>query len=410
MMGCRMEAADRQRSAAARVLLHLSIVILSVAFSLVAAELVVRFFYPSPVKEGFFIWPPNLQMTFTPSDRIMPGVSGPSVFRVNSYGIRGEEVLSKHRIRILAIGGSTTECLYLDQKETWPYLVQEKLNAAIGEEAVWVGNAGKSGMSTNNHIVALKYLPMEELRIDMILLLVGINDFSKRLARGDGSAGHGRGTPRSEQDFIAETFVGKNRFYEKDPFLKRTRIWQLLRQLKKRIGGKKTQDKSGEVYLAWRENRKNAGRFIEDLPDLSNALEEYGNNIEKLIEIARRRSIELIFMTQPTLWRTDMPESQKRLLWFGGIGDFQEKAGMPYYTAEALEKGIRLYNEALQRACKKRNVRLIDLARTVDKTPEHFYDDVHFSEGGARRVAQVVSAYLQDLLLAEYRNQIQRDD
>ena len=46
--------------------------------------------------------------------------------------------------RILTLGGSSTECLVLDQTEAWPQLLQDRLNET-NKYQVWVGNAGQSG-------------------------------------------------------------------------------------------------------------------------------------------------------------------------------------------------------------------------------------------------------------------------
>jgi hypothetical protein len=86
------------------------------------AEIGPRLVFPPSGK--YYPWLPNLHRIFRPDPNIMPGVQGESNFIVNSQGVRGDEFSPDDDYRILAIGGSTTECLYLDQTEAWPYLVQ----------------------------------------------------------------------------------------------------------------------------------------------------------------------------------------------------------------------------------------------------------------------------------------------
>src|SRR4051812_17145031 len=63
---------------------------------------------------AYSIWPPHLHQELHPTPDIMPGVSGISRFAVDSLGLRGDEPVEDREIRVLALGGSTTECLYLD--------------------------------------------------------------------------------------------------------------------------------------------------------------------------------------------------------------------------------------------------------------------------------------------------------
>jgi lysophospholipase L1-like esterase len=89
-----------------------------------------------------------------------------------------------------------------------------------------------------------------------------------------------------------------------------------------------------------------------------------------------------------------LPPELEALLWLGGIGDFQKETGKPYYSAAALEQGMTAYNDTLLRVCRARQVECLDLAAKLEKDASVFFDDVHFNENGARRVAAELSRYL----------------
>jgi hypothetical protein len=127
-----------------------------------------------------FIWPPLLNREFIPKPGVLYGMADKSLFSVNSNGIRGAEFSekSKNQRHILAIGGSTTECLYLDNKSSWPSLLEKKLSGT------WVGSVGKSGRSSEQHVLDLEFLLPQFPQIDTVLLLVGVNDLLKRLMFG----------------------------------------------------------------------------------------------------------------------------------------------------------------------------------------------------------------------------------
>ena len=116
------------------------VVLGSILIALLIAESVLR----ATLYHKRYIWPPKLKMVFEPQSDVMPGVSGRSEFEINSIGFRGDELASTNTYRILAIGGSTTICLYLDQAETWPILLQKTLNKESAGHDVWIGNAGLS--------------------------------------------------------------------------------------------------------------------------------------------------------------------------------------------------------------------------------------------------------------------------
>jgi len=366
----------------------------SIVIILLVSEAVLRFAFPA----GYYIYPPHLKHIFIPYQNVMPGISGESVFITNSLGLRGDELNAAHTYRILTIGGSTTICDFLDQSETWPFLLEKTLNENTLNNNVWVGNAGKGGMTTRSHIVAMKYLPLKEMKIDAVILLIGINDLNKRLSRDNRYDPNWLSKPTAEKILLNNTF--SNPIHPDMPFFKKTALWQLL------IRGKKTLfenadkgnalDKAGEIYITWREHRQKATEIRNELPDLSSALGEYAANINKIIDIAEEKSVRLIFMTQPTLWNPELPKHLADLLWLGGIGDFQKESGKPYYSVEALQKGMEAYNNVLLQICHQRALECINLSSILEKDTSVFYDDVHFNESGARKVSNVVAKYMMN--------------
>ena len=97
----------------------------------------------------------------------------------------------------------------------------------------------------------------------------------------------------------------------------------------------------------------------------------------------------MIFATQPAIYRNDMSEKLRRLLWGGGVGDYQGTVGAAYYSVEALEWALTLYNDATLAVCQVTSAECIDLATQLTADTSTFYDDVHFNEQGARSVARI---------------------
>ena len=104
-----------------------------------------------------------------------PGISPEAVFTTNSLGLRGEEPTEDREnwSTLLTVGGSTTNCFYLDDSRTWPHLLQEELREARGR--VWVGNGGLEGHSTRGHMLFMREV-VPAIRPDLVIILCGTND------------------------------------------------------------------------------------------------------------------------------------------------------------------------------------------------------------------------------------------
>jgi lysophospholipase L1-like esterase len=154
------------------------------------------------------------------------------------------------------------------------------------------------------------------------------------------------------------------------------------------------QELDGSNYAFWRACRRAATALRPRLPELSTAFDDFAYNLGAMVAIAREHGVRPIFLTQPTLWRADLEPELRQLTWMGGVGDYMHGVKTEYYTIEALAEGMALYNEVLRRFCERNGVEYVDLAALLPKDLSVFYDDCHFNESGARRVAEAVAARL----------------
>ena len=122
------------------------------------------------------------ETVFSPGAGVLNGVEGEARYTINSRGVRGSEFPDRGAARrILCIGGSTTECLMLDDLETWPRLVMERLEGAVAEADFWAGDVGVSGFAMPQHLRFLEGADLVD-ELDDVVLLVGVNDFLHALA------------------------------------------------------------------------------------------------------------------------------------------------------------------------------------------------------------------------------------
>jgi len=362
-------------------LAHLSLLVGSVALAVVLAECSLRVIQP----DAFRVWQPGLTAVFHPSPEALPGVSGESRFTINREGMRAGEPPRGDAYRILAVGGSTTECLFLDQGEAWPHLLQQRLEAS--GKAAFVGNVGKSGHTSRQHVLQLIRLLPQHPELKAVILLVGVNDLQHAL----------QGTPEAEGPFDRDDHTrafmvlpSEHAAPRSDSPFAATRLHALLFAKPAPILDREkdfVQDSEGRFYVNLRAQRR-ARPTRAELPDLGRALAGFRGRLGAMAAIAGDSGVRLVLATQPVLWRRDLPADLDALLWFGW-----GPSSSFYYTTAALADAMERYNQVTLDVCRERGLECIDLAAQLPRDGSAFYDDCHFNEGGARRVAEAVAAH-----------------
>jgi lysophospholipase L1-like esterase len=309
----------------------------------------------------------NMSWVFTPDPEVMAGISGDSNFSTNSDGVRGPVWPARDKAyRILCLGGSTTECIYLDDGETWPALTMQSLNARDPAHPVWVGNIGISGYGAADH---LKFVERSDLmpQLDCVLFLCGINDLQHALRDPEAMAK------------IA-------------PLWQRAPIWHFVLDgyiaMRRKMGFVPSlfEDKSGSNYQLRRQARASA-KVCDQLPDLSQSLATYRQRIEGIVRACRERGVRPVFVKQPMLWRSGLSPEALSSMWLGMMQDDS------FLAVEQLREGMDRFNRVLQEVCASLGVEFVDTS-ALDGREECYYDEAHYNEAGARVLAEIVSNWL----------------
>ncbi len=309
--------------------------------------------------DPFHLRKPGLEMVYYPQPGIMRDVGPETHATFNSWGTRGSEPPPREQAyRILCLGGSSTACTYLDDPKTWPQLLESYLATTLPPDpscGYWVANAGRPGYRSAAHQRFVERSPLVD-RVDCIVVQAGFNDFMSCLAG-----------PRPT------------------PLWTRSFVWQPARNVVRRsmTTGTLVQDKAGTVYERRRAVRQ-AAAIDTSRPALEECLERFAANVRGIIDACRQRNVRVVFTTQPALWRVDLDEENAALLWFGKLADGR------YLSIERLRAGLDRYNGLLREVCRERGVELVDLS-VLDGDPAVFYDDAHFTETGADRLARLLA-------------------
>jgi len=294
----------------------------------------------------------------------LPGVVGLKNFSVNNLGFRGDSMSIQkpdNEFRIFMIGGSTTECFYLDDDEAVTSVLQESLRHANPAVSVKVYNAGKSGDASDDHVSMLVHR-LVNLEPDMIIVFSGINDLARSIYGWDYLH-----YANSDKD-------GKPLFR-----LVLTEL-QLPRRLYYLIKRITLPEKATFEEIPLRSNYREKieiGQSVpisDERPEVNK--EAYSNNLKTIIGVAKAHDIYLVMLTQQTTWESTIDPNAKNwhwLLYRNGVR----------YREDVMNAALESLNDEMRKVTEENDIPLYDLARDLPKSTEFFYDDVHFNVKGA---------------------------
>ncbi len=328
---------------------------------------------------------PNIHNTFDPDPAYLPGIHGPSHFTTGPGGIRAPAPAAQGQARVLCVGGSTTECVYLDDNETWATLLPNFLEPDLASR-VWVGNVGISGFDTRDHLQFVRESPLLA-GAEALIVQCGINDLWRFLAQEVEAMDYGR-----FEDAPGNIDVRIQEKYR--PWWTRSRLIQLYHTWCQPPPPPEQREGIGGSEYEIRRSKRRSALLTGELPPLQLGLEAYKQNITAIIEDSRARGVPVLFTTQAVLWQADLPAEAADRCWFGWLPDGR------YLSIDALREAMDAYNQTLMDTCSSAGVPWVDLS-ALHGNPAWFYDDCHFTEAGAVEVARRIAPELSLLLTAD---------
>lgn len=324
---------------------------------LVCIEVALHIYNPftSRIKNGKIVLPVNTQYEQDLPDHI--GMDKHLLHSKNSIGFRGPELSDSNNLKILCMGGSTTECFYLNDGKDWPNVLGKNLKKEYPN--VWLNNAGMDGQSTFGHIQLLKQYIIN-LKPNYIILMCGLNDM-------------GLDTP--------------SRFDENQNFFKKA--WNFLelpatiRNIV-RSGKAKKSDLNHRFISDLSQEEKltiSDSTIIERLKNESRYLELYKKRLSEIYKLCNDNNIKIIFVAQTILYsdETDLFSNVY-------LGDL--KTGEINGKTRSLI--LKLYNKATFDFANEKEIPFINLAARLPKDSRFFYDGYHFTNDGADMAAGII--------------------
>ena len=368
-----------------------------------AVEIALRLLLPMPSEIRHLLHPPSRTTVFHPERGVMPGIDyAESRFTINDAGLRGPPLPATGTTRVLVLGGSTTEGLYLDDKDVWTAVLQAKLTQSLGRP-IWVGNAGKSGLTSFAHVIQA-HAYVGEIKPEVIIIQAGINDLAACIS-GE----------RSQIESLAEQFRwpdawdrnGLGVFSRIAPPTIRNglRLQLLVDRASDRWNDSTSrapavvQDMNATYYHSLRERRA-AAEIVDVSPDLDLCLVIYEDNLQRIAGIVLPLGIQLVLVTQGSLYRDPMPPEDEHLLWFGSVDRnmFALPPSPRYYSARVMAHALARYNAVTKTVCAHHGLTCVDADALLPHTTDSYYDDVHMNIGGSRQLGASLADVLTEIL------------
>lgn len=316
---------------------------------------------------GVLNLPRNTNRTFDTSKLYAGG--GVISYRRDKYGLRGSyENLSE--VDLLVLGGSTTNELYVDDNATWSSVIAERARVA-GVPKVVV-NAGVDGQSTIGHLHNFEvwFPQLPEFKPRIILAYIGINDIvAEEQAKFDEMKSPDAATR------VRYFLLNHSALYD----LYRTgRGMHRARSAKLVHGDLRADTKQWEPVAVFPDKSLLEKRYRQRLV-------AYSNRVSLLIERIRDLGAHPVIVTQQR-------------------GTYRLIDGRVYVRRKGeagLDGGyvlMSLFNEVAMEACHRASAKCIDLASELQFADGDFYDAVHTTPQGSRRIGDYLYSKLSDIL------------
>jgi lysophospholipase L1-like esterase len=281
---------------------------------------------------------------------------------VDGY-IMPSRVHEQPQLTLAFLGGSTTECAWVDEESRFAYrssvLLGRRLDRRINSY-----NGGASGANTL-HLIDVLLNKVAALDPDAVLLMENINDVNIMLFAGSYWNDH-----RSRSLIVVEERPGR---------------WQ---QLSLAVGGLIPGIADRLERAGWFarsadefEGQRSVTRVRDDVDEA-----DYEANLASFVEICRARGTQPILMTQFNRLAAVPDDSTRE-----NMRRFEQDWGMDYATYKGL---IDRFNEAVRRVARNKGADLIDLEARVPKESRYMYDIVHLNTAGSELVSEIIASEL----------------
>ena len=279
---------------------------------------------------------------------------------------------------IIFLGGSTTECYFVDESNRFPLLVDKKLDLLIGKN-ISVTNAAVSG-NNSLHSTFTLLSKVLVLKPKIVFILHNINDLSilnrtNNYWEGPKSRSIILENENHNQQIIEIVYLSFR--YIKNKLFKNT--YYLISDIFNK------NSKFKEVMLnndEWEGYRNNF--YLNDIDDRKEIEDNFKKSLLTLIEISKTHKIVPVLMTQFNRIENNDEIYKETARSF----NFNDKE-TDLYREEYIK-----FNEIIKEIALNEKIDIIDLNYLVPKNEKYIYDAVHLNDKGSVLVSNIIVDFL----------------
>jgi len=292
-------------------------------------------------------------------------------FQVSGHPV--PEVQDPGELRVLALGGSTTEGGALKEEERYPVRLSDELGTRL-EQDVAIHNAGKRWW-TSKHSLMNYVTDGRRWNADVVVVMHAINDLYRSCSPE--ALAIGEYNPRWTH------FYGPAINAARPPTFAGSVLSPVLRQIDR------------EWYKAQRY------REVDFPIEHYQSLPDFERHLRALVGDIRKDGSQPVLMTQPTLLRAGLNQEERNKLAFGAV--FCSERISPWNievpSSESLGRAMAAFNDVTREVAREEGVPLVDLSAVVPQTLDYFVDDVHHTPEATALISREVADVLVPLLV-----------
>ncbi|RJO61059.1 hypothetical protein C4544_03790 [candidate division WS5 bacterium] len=274
-------------------------------------------------------------------------------------------------INIFFLGGSTTECEDIEEKNRFPYLVGAILENKSGIKI----NSFNSGVSGNNslHSINILYNKIVPMNPSIVIMMHNINDLNILLL----TKSYWNVTrTKSPIQVIVEN---KTSLYYLLKTMKNYFVPNLYQKVMQFSSSRSIKD---DEFSDFRRKKVDV--------DQDKIINEFKKNLQTFINICKSRDITPVLMTMANRLQDDRTKV---------IDEYFARMERDYeINRNEYKKLFDIFNQTIIELGRINSIIVIDLAKEIPPTKEFMYDVVHFNDSGSVLAAEYISKKLFPLL------------
>ena len=281
-----------------------------------------------------------------------------AMYKKDEFGFRGN-YKNISNVKIITVGGSTTDERWIDENLTWSHLLQKKLENTYAN--IKVANAGTMGQSTIGHLKNFEiwFNQIPNLKPEYFIYYIGINDSILLLKALD--------KYKDKRNYNeADTLVSKKLFERQVRYLKNNSVFYKLFKL---IDGYFLAKKYGVTHFTGTWKNKKKIKPIEVNKEDKIVLQfliEYQKRLKKINERTKKYKSKTIFITQNV------------------------------HKDHFLSNALNIINITTKNFCINNEIICLPLDEKVNFDFEkNFYDGIHTRPSGNKKIAEYISYELK---------------